>query len=173
MSHPNKILDPDGTIGHNDDRPMQRANAPPNRHQIQPPPSPPPLSHPPHPTLPTGQIIDGKNTLQSFDRFVRNDVAAITTNSATTGTEEAGATQAAALATTTTHDTTHPMAARTATTATTHPPDPPLYTLPTGEIIIAKTSINPTMPWPNVMIITMVTTTRTVLLHPPIWEQRM
>jgi hypothetical protein len=86
MSHPNPpsyqyelvdadatILDPDATIGHNDDRPTPSDNAPPNHHQFQPPP-------PPHPRLPTGQIIDGKNTLQSFDRFVRNDVAAINTN---------------------------------------------------------------------------------------------
>jgi hypothetical protein len=130
------ILDPDASIGHNDDRPMQSANAPPNHHQFQPPPPPPPPLLPPHPTLPTGQIIDGKNTLQSFDRFVRNDVAAINTN-ATTGEEEARATRAAALATT--HDsTTHPMAAITATAATTHPPDPQLYTLPTGEITNAK-----------------------------------
>jgi hypothetical protein len=152
MSHPNPtsyqyelvdadatILDPDATvtIGHDDHRPMQRANAPLNHHQFQPPHPPPPLPHPPHPTLPTGQIIDGKNTLQLFDRFVRNDVAVITTN-ATTGKDEAGATRAAALATTT-HDTTHPMAAATAVTAATmHPPDPQLYTLPTGEIINAK-----------------------------------
>jgi hypothetical protein len=143
MSHPNPsshqyelvdadatILDPDAAIGHNDDRPMQRANAPPNRHQFQ-----PPLLPLPHPTLPTGEIIDGKNTLQSFDRFVCNDVAGITTN-ARTGAEEAETTRAAALATT--HDTTHPIAATTATAAITHPPDPPLYTLPTGEIINAK-----------------------------------
>jgi Leucine-rich repeat (LRR) protein len=150
MSHPNPtsyqyelvdadatILDPDATIGHNDDRPMPSANASPNHHQIQPPPSPPPLSHPPpHPTLPTGQIIDGKNTLQSFDRFVRNDVAVITTKNARTGEDKTGTTRAAALATT--HDTTHPIAARTFTTATTRPPDPPLYTLPNGEIINAK-----------------------------------
>jgi hypothetical protein len=136
MSHPKKILDPEGTIGHNDDRPMQRANTPPNRHQFQPPPSPPPLSHPPPPTLPTGQIIDGKNTLQSFDRLVRNDVAVMTTKNATADTDEAEATRTAALATT--HDTTHPMAGTTATAASTRPPDPPLYTLPNGEIINAK-----------------------------------
>jgi hypothetical protein len=130
------ILDPDAAIGHNDDCPTPSANAPPNHHQFQPP--PPPLSHPHPPTLPTGQIIDGKNTLQSFDRFVRNDVAVMTTNSATTGEDEAGATRAAALATTTTQDTTHPIAATAATAATTHPPDPQLYTLPTGEIINAK-----------------------------------
>jgi hypothetical protein len=120
------ILDPDAAISYD---PTPSANAPPNHHQFQPP--PPPLL-PPHPTLPTGQIIDGKNTLQSFDRFVRNDVAAINTN-ATNGEEEAEVARAAALVTT--HDTTHPMAA---TTATTHPPDPQLYTLPTGEIINAK-----------------------------------
>jgi hypothetical protein len=38
----------------------------------------------------------------------------------------------------TTHDTTHPIAATIATAASTRPPDPPLYTLPTGEIINAK-----------------------------------
>jgi hypothetical protein len=143
MSHPNPpsyqyelvdadatILDPDATIGHNDDRPTPSDNAPPNRHQFQPPPPPP------HPTLPTGQIIDGKNTLQSFDRLVRNDVAVMPTN-ATTDKDKARATRAAALATTA-HDTTHSMAATTATAATTHPPDPQLYTLPTGEIINAK-----------------------------------
>jgi hypothetical protein len=146
MSHPNKILDPDAAIRHIDD-PTQSANAPPNRHQFQPPPPPPP---PPPPTLPTGQIIDGKNTLQSFDTFVCNDVAAITTN-ATTGEDEAEATRAATLATT--HDTTHPITATTDTAATTHPPDPQLYTLhkksvtpPTNlgtENVIIRNSINP------------------------------
>jgi Leucine-rich repeat (LRR) protein len=149
MSHPNPpsyqyelvdadatILDPDAAIGPND--PTPSANAPPNHHQFQPPPSPPPLSHPSHPTLPTGQIIDGKNTLQSFDRFVCNDVAVMTTNSATTGEDETEATRAAALTTTTHDSTTHPMAATTATAATTHAPDPQLYTLPTGEIINAN-----------------------------------
>jgi hypothetical protein len=124
MSNPNKILDTDAAIGHNDN-PMQSANAPPNHHQFQTPPPPPPP-----PTLTTGENIDGKNTLQSFDKFVRNDVAANTTN-ATTGEDETGTTQTAALA------------------ATTHAPDPQLYTLPTGEIINANNKKNNVTPPTN------------------------